>query len=125
MPLLRTPMHMSYLQALGAASRPLADGYLRMALWLLRVRHVPPSFLLHPTDLLDAEDAPELAFFPGMARRSADKLDQLRHALAALTGDFEVVPLGEAARRLEGVDLPVRTLRGPGARRGARQEESS
>lgn len=113
MPLLRTPVHMSYLQALGGASRPLAEGYLTAALRLLRARHVPPSFLLHPPDLLDARDEPRLGFFPGMARRAADKVDQLRSALTLLAGDFDVVPLEEAARRLERTELPVRPV--PGA----------
>ena len=48
-----------------------------------------------------------------MARRSADKVDQLRSALTVLAGDFDVVPLGEAARRLQGAELPVRPVRGP------------
>ena len=120
MPLLRTPMHMSYLQALGGTSRPLAERYLAAALRLLRARHVPPSFLLHPPDLLDARDAPALGFFPGMARQAADKVDQLRSALTVLAGDFEVVPLGEAASRLQGVELPVRPVRGPASRSSSR-----
>ena len=120
MPLLRTPVHMSYLQALGSTSRPLAERYLTAALRLLRARHVPPSFLLHPPDLLDARDAPALAFFPGMARPAADKVGQLRAALTALAGDFDVVPLGEAARRLLGVELPVRPVRGPASPSPAR-----
>lgn len=112
-PLLRTPVHMSYLQALGATSPRLAHGYLRFALAALRARGVPPSFLLHPTDLLDTRDAPRLDFFPGMARASAEKLAQLRRALTSLAGAFDVVPLGEAARRLQGVRLPVRRAGGP------------
>jgi hypothetical protein len=114
MPVLRTPVHMSYLQALGATSSVASDGYLRLALRLLRGRGVPPSFLLHPTDLLDARDAPRLAFFPGMARPWPRKLDQLRDALASLADGFEVVPLGEAARRLADADLPVRRVPGSG-----------
>jgi hypothetical protein len=121
MPLLRTPMHMSYLQALGATSAGASHGYLRLALRLLRARGVPPSFLLHPTDLLDARDAPRLAFFPGMARAWPQKIDQLRDALASLADGFDVVPLGEAARRLGDADLPLRGVGGPGSwRRPAR-----
>jgi hypothetical protein len=112
MPMLRTPMHMSYLQALGAISSSVADGYFRMALRMLRARGVPPSFLLHPTDLLDARDAPRLAFFPGMARPWDQKLEQLRAALSSLAESFEVVPLGAAARRMTGVALPVRSVGG-------------
>lgn len=118
-PLLRTPLHMSYLQALGATSPSVADGYLRFGLRLLRARGVPPSFLLHPTDLLDARDAPRLAFFPGMARRWTDKLEQLRGAVASLAAGFDVIPLGEAARRIADTDLPLRTPSGTVRRGGA------
>ncbi len=109
LPLLRTPVHMSYLQALGGASPAVAEVYARLAFRALRARGVPPSFLLHPTDLLDARDAPRLSFFPGMARPSAGKLDQLRRTLAVLARDFRVLPLGEVADRLAGADLPQRT----------------
>ncbi|MGA8210838.1 MAG: polysaccharide deacetylase family protein [Nocardioidaceae bacterium] len=111
-PVVRTPMHMSYLQALAERSEAAASGYLRGALWALRARRVPPSFLLHPTDLVDRDDAPGLAFFPGMRRPAARKLDTVREALDALVASFEVVPLGDAALALAGTDLPVRV---PGA----------
>lgn len=112
MPLLRTPMHMSYLQALGSASPRAADRYLRLALRLLAARGVPPSFLLHPTDLLDVRDAPRLDFFPGMARPAADKLAQLDGALSLLAAGFDVVPLAEAASRLTDARLRQRRLPG-------------
>jgi hypothetical protein len=111
MPLLRTPMHMSYLQALGGASPGAADYYLRLALRLLAAREVPPSFLLHPTDVLDVRDAPRLGYFPGMARPAAEKLAQLDAAMSLLVADFDVVPLAEAASRLTHVQLPQRRLR--------------
>ena len=105
----------------GGDQRRGSPRYLRLALRLLRARGVPPSFLLHPTDLLDARDAPRLAFFPGMARAWPQKIDQLRDALASLADGFDVVPLGEAARRLGDADLPVRRVGGPGSwRRPAR-----
>ena len=50
MPLLRTPMHMSYLQALGATSAGASHGYLRLALRLLRARGCRrPSCCIRPT----------------------------------------------------------------------------
>lgn len=110
LPLLRTPIHMSYLQALAAASAGLASGYLGVALALLRARGIPASFLLHPTDLLDDRDAPRLGFFPGMARAWPEKLDQVDRALTALTRRFDVVPLGEAVGRLTADRLPVRAV---------------
>lgn len=108
LPLVRTPMHMSYLQAIGAVSEPAAHGYLRLGLASLRLGGISPSFLLHPTDVLDERDAPRLSYFPGMSRQSTDKVRQVRHALSCLVERYEVVPLSEAARRLHDADLPVR-----------------
>ena len=108
-PLVRTPMHMSYLQALAERSRPVADAYLRGGLWALRRRGVPPSFLLHPTDLVDRRDAPRLDFFPGMRRPAAEKLDTVRAALRRLSEGFDVVPLGVAAADLRAEHLPQRS----------------
>ena len=116
-PFLRTPFHMSYLQALGAHSPRLADGYLRLALGALARRGVPPSFLLHPTDFIDADDAPAMAYFPGMARPWADKLAQLRRALDALIRRTRVGPLGEHAEELCETELPVRSPAQPPSRR--------
>lgn len=108
-PLVRTPMHMSYLQALAERSEPAATSYLRGGLWALRRRGVPPSFLLHPTDLVDRRDAPRLDFFPGMRRPAAAKLDTVVDALARLSDRFDVVPLGVAAADLQGERLPRRS----------------
>ena len=66
-PVIKTPFHMSYLIYLSRFSRPLMRSYLRArALALCRRAGVEPSFLLHPLDVLGPEQAPQLAFFPGM-----------------------------------------------------------
>lgn len=107
-PLVRTPMHMSYLQALAERSEPVAGSYARAGFWALRRRGVPPSFLLHPTDLVDRRDAPRLDFFPGLRRPAVDKLETLRETLTRLSDGFDVVPLGVAADALQGSPLPRR-----------------
>lgn len=112
LPLLRTPFHMSYLQALGQMSTAVASAYLQLSLAALRARGVPPSFLLHPPDVLDAADAPRLAYLPGMGRSWEDKLAQLHGSLSLLTKGFTVVPLGELASQLATASLPIRTPRG-------------
>jgi len=108
-PLVRTPMHMSYLQALAELSEPLSRAYLGGALWALHTRRVPASFLLHPTDLVDERDAPRLGFFPGMRRPAAEKVISVRWALQRLAASYDVMPLCDAAARLEGSRLPLRT----------------
>ncbi|MEU4804214.1 polysaccharide deacetylase family protein [Actinosynnema sp. NPDC023587] len=110
MPLLRVPVHGSYLLRLHQFSPALARGYFRTALRLCRLRGVSPSLLLHPTDVLGAAEAPGMEFFPGMAVPAARKVALLGWALGALRRHFEVVGTGEHVARL-GADLPVRAAR--------------
>jgi hypothetical protein len=99
MPLLRTPIHASYLQQLNQASPKLARGYFRAALRLCLLRGVGPSLLLHPTDVLDATEAPGMEFFPGMAVPSARKTDLLGWVLGELRRHFDLVGTGEHVAR--------------------------
>ncbi len=92
-PGLRTPFHLSYLIYLAGYSRPLADFYLGLALSACRIRGVAPSFLLHPLDFLGPDEAPELAFFPGMRMSTAAKLDVASYALAKLSQHYQMVPM--------------------------------
>ncbi|MBY8851596.1 MULTISPECIES: polysaccharide deacetylase family protein [Saccharothrix] len=114
MPLLRVPIHGSYLLQLHQVSPRLARGYFRTALRLCRARGVQPSLLLHPTDVLGAAEAPGMGFFPGMAVPGARKVAFLGWVLGALRAHFDVVGTGEHVRRLgaglrdRDVDLPVR-----------------
>ncbi|SFW78158.1 polysaccharide deacetylase family protein [Amycolatopsis australiensis] len=99
MPLLRTPIHGSYLLQLHAVSPRLARAYFRTALRLCLVRGVSPSLLLHPTDVLGGAEAPGMEFFPGMAAPGARKVAWLGWVLAALREHFDVVGTGEFVRR--------------------------
>ncbi len=65
-PGLKTPFHLSYLLYLSRFSESLMERYLDLALAACRAAGFGPSFLLHPLDFLGSEDAPGLAFFPGM-----------------------------------------------------------
>ncbi|HET6708076.1 polysaccharide deacetylase family protein [Amycolatopsis sp.] len=99
MPLLRTPIHGSYLLQLHSISPRLARGYFRTALRLCLLRGVSPSLLLHPTDVLGAADAPGMEFFPGMAAPGEEKVAWLGWVLSALREHFDVVGTGEYVRR--------------------------
>lgn len=101
MPVFRTPFHLSYLIWLASYSRSLSRAYLRTALALCRVRHVNPSFLLHPLDFLDYREAPELAFFPGIKVPLEHKLEIAGFALARLAERYRIVTLGEHASDIE------------------------
>ncbi len=107
-PVLKTPFHLSYLLYLSRFSRALMSAYLETALRLCRWTGTEPSFLLHPLDLLGPEQAPELAFFPGMELPAEHKRSVFQAVLERLRRSFEVVPMGEHAARALARPLPVR-----------------
>jgi peptidoglycan-N-acetylglucosamine deacetylase len=116
-PGLKTPFHMSYLIYLSRFSGPLMRGYLRTALALCRGAGVAPSFLLHPLDLLGPDDAPQLAFFPGMDVPGERKRALVREVLRTLARQFTLVTMGShASQALAQKRLAVRT---PSARPAA------
>lgn len=66
MPYLKLPIHLSYLIYLNGICTDLMSSYLTMTLGLCKMNKIGMSFLLHPLDIMDAKQIPELAFFPGM-----------------------------------------------------------
>jgi peptidoglycan/xylan/chitin deacetylase (PgdA/CDA1 family) len=99
LPVLKVPMHLSYLVYLAKFSRIAARAYLRFALNACRFTGTRPSILLHPLDFMGREDCPELAFFPGMDLARDEKLEIMAELFAILTAKFEIVTMGEHARR--------------------------
>jgi peptidoglycan-N-acetylglucosamine deacetylase len=109
MPFTRLPFHFSYVLYLAGRSTALARRYFAAGLRVCRATHVEPSLLLHPLDLLGADDVKELGFFPGMAMSGSAKRALLRDCLRLLTSAFRVVPLGEHAGTLaQRTDLRTR-----------------
>jgi peptidoglycan-N-acetylglucosamine deacetylase len=108
MPLIKIPIHFTYVMYLSVFSQPLALLYFRIALWLCKLTGTQPSLLLHPVDFLGAEDVPELAFFPTMNLPTYKKLATLSKVLKLLAQQFTVVPMGEHAQLIDKSDrLPV------------------
>lgn len=110
MPLTRAPFHLSYLLYLSRTSRALMRAYLRTALSLCTLRGVEPSFLLHPLDLLGADDVRELSFFPGMDLPGALKREIFSEVMAELAARFRTVSMSEHAHALLKRGVPARTL---------------
>ena len=81
MPLLRVPIHLSYVLYLAAVSPAAADRYFSWSLRLCRLRQVNPSILLHPLDFLGADDVDSLRFFPGMDMPGEKKRAIVRRCL--------------------------------------------
>ena len=100
MPVVKVPIHVSYVLHAHQVNPRLAKAYLEASLRACRLAGVGPSILLHPLDLLDAADAPGLEFFPGMALPAGEKQQVLDHVLARLTREFDVVGTAEHARRV-------------------------
>lgn len=105
-PILRLPIHPSYLLYFGRFSRLAAEAYFHAALLACRARGISPSILLHPLDFLDGTEVPSLRFFPAMDRPSAEKIAQVHNHLLLLKKYFEVLPVGEFARSISHLDLP-------------------
>lgn len=96
----KTPFHMSYLLYLSRYSESLMDLYLAIALRLCRLTGTEPSFLLHPLDVLGAEDVPELRFFPGMDLPRDRKIRLFRKILTRMKKDFQLVPMSRHAEEI-------------------------
>lgn len=115
MPLFRVPIHASYILFLARWSEWLAQAYFRTAMWLCRWTGVQPSILLHPLDVLGCDDDQELSFFPAMDLPSEKKIRVMAAMLDCLAGNFQILPMGEHARRIESTRLKVRPLPPPPA----------
>jgi hypothetical protein len=97
MPLLRTPIHASYVLYLSQFSRGLARCYFRFALRLCQLTRTTPSLLLHPLDFLGCDDTQDLEFFPGMRVPSAKKLAWLAEVIDHFRSQYRIVTLREQA----------------------------
>lgn len=105
MPILRTPIHMSYLMVLAERSPGLALRYLAIAVWLCRRTGVSPSLLLHSHDFVGADDVPAMSFFPGFRLPGEAKRRVVARCVDLLRDDFDVVPIGSYVDGL--ADLPT------------------
>ncbi len=96
-PVVKTPIHLSYLIYLSTFSAGLAMMYWKTALAMCRATGIQPSLLLHPLDFLSDDDNSELKFFPGMNMPAKRKLSLVSGFLRAYTDSFSVVTMREHA----------------------------
>lgn len=106
-PVLKTPIHASYLLYLSTFSTVAAQTYWKSALAMCRLTGVQPSLLLHPLDFLSGDDVPELKFFPGMDMPLSRKLELVSGFLELYTESFNVVTMGEHADHVRSGDTVV------------------
>jgi peptidoglycan/xylan/chitin deacetylase (PgdA/CDA1 family) len=110
-PVVKTPIHFSYILYLAQLAPALAMPYFGAALSACRAFGISPSLLLHPLDFLDAGDVPEsLRFFPAMQMPLERKLPALERALELYRTRFDVVAVGEHAAAIELADAAPRIV---------------
>ena len=97
MPVIKFPIHASYLMYLREFSPLLAESYFRIALRLCQWLRIEPSFLLHPLDFLGSDDEKDLAFFPGMNTLGDVKGAFVTKILRIYAQRFRVVTMQEHA----------------------------
>ena len=97
-PIVKTPIHATYLLYLSSFSTFAAKAYWQMAVAACSITGTGPSMLLHPLDFLSGEDVDELKFFPGMNVPTERKLGILNDVLSVFTKKFDVVNMSEHAR---------------------------
>lgn len=113
MPLLRLPVHTTYLMFLAQKSEALAKFYWNSAVTLCRLRRVAPSLLLHPTDFLDVTDVPQMSFFPGMKLAAEKKIALVEHTVRSLQRHWQPGTMSDHAAaftRRSGSCAPLSTL---------------
>lgn len=99
MPLLRIPIHVSYLLFLAERAPALVMPYVETALALCGVTRTVPSLLLHPLDFLGGDEVPALAFFPAMSLSAEQKLRWVERVLQRYESRYTFVTVGEHAER--------------------------
>ncbi len=110
-PVMKSPIHASYVIYLSTFSKLAARTYWRSALAACRTTGTEPSLLLHPLDFLSGDDAPELKFFPGMNLPVEKKLEFVSELLDGYTKNFDVLTMSEHAAAASERDLSERTWR--------------
>ena len=111
MPFARIPIHFSYLLYLAQFSEAATLAYLQAAVSFCRTTRAGLSFLLHPLDFLSGDEAPGLAFFPGMNIMKETKGRLLINVMRVLAENFELVPVNAYAESLTVSQRPLRTKR--------------
>lgn len=107
MPFFKLPFHQSYLLYISGYSKWLMKMYLRFSIFMCRITKTPPSYLLHPLDLIGGDDVPQLSFFPGMNIKSEKKMEVFETAITMLKKHFELLPMSEFSKHFNQVQKEI------------------
>lgn len=100
MPIIKIPIHVSYILYLSTFSVTVALLYFRVALMLCFLTGVQPSLLLHPLDFLGKDDISELAFFPAMNLPREKKIAVVSEVINLLSENFTVLTMEQHAQQV-------------------------
>ncbi len=101
MPLIKMPIHVSYVLYLSVFSPPIAKLYFRCAIALCKLTGVQLSLLLHPLDFMGHDDnIPEMSFFPAMNLPVSRKLKFMRYIFKTLNAQLTIVTMEQHARSI-------------------------
>jgi len=92
-PVVKIPFHLSYLLYLSGISMSLMRAYLWFAIFMCKITQTPPSFLLHPLDLIGGDKVSQLKFFPGMNIHSDKKSRVFKTVIRYLKKNYTLVPM--------------------------------
>jgi len=106
-PVVKVPMHVSYLLYLSTFSPALALAYFHTALAMCQMTGTQPSLLLHPLDFLGCDDISELSFFPAMNLSGGFKVEFVNRVLDIFCEKFEVLSLEQHARHFKQEQLAL------------------
>lgn len=107
MPFFKLPFHQSYLLYISGYSKWLMKMYLSFSIFMCRITKTPPSYLLHPLDLIGGDDVPQLSFFPGMNIKSEKKLEVFETAITMLKKHFDLLPMSEFSKHYSQVNKEI------------------
>lgn len=99
-PIIKIPIHVSYLMYLASFSNFAAKKYWQTALFFCGLTGTAPSLLFHPLDFLGGDEIPELKFFPGMSLTSETKTNFLNNMIDSLTSKFSILTLARQAENV-------------------------
>jgi peptidoglycan-N-acetylglucosamine deacetylase len=99
-PVFKLPFHQSYLLYISGVSKNLMKLYLWFAVFMCKITKTPPSYLLHPLDLIGSDDVPQLSFFPGMNIKSKKKMEVFETAINMLKKNFELLPMSAFSKKI-------------------------
>ena len=99
-PLLRAPMHSTFVLSAGQWLFDLGFG-------MVRARRAPVNYLLHAGDVLDRVDDPVLRSYRFLTRTWEAKRPLYEHLLAALTAGYRIVPTAEFVAAWDAAELKV------------------